>query len=104
MLVATTVGSIAAHQLLVEHDSGSSAGAWGLAAAVALSIPDRRGRRVALGAIFGFLGGALVLFHRLFDLQHVLAALVAIPLAMALDGAARWRVAVVARRTEAAVA
>ncbi len=101
MVVFAAMGNIGAHQILIEHDSGSSAGAWALATAGALSLTDPRWRRMAVGSIFVFLGGALVIFHRLFDLQHLLAALTAVVLTMAFDGAARWRANTAGQRAEA---
>jgi phosphatidylglycerol lysyltransferase len=89
MTVFAAMGSSVAHQILIERDSGSSAGAWALATAGALSLTDPRRRRSAVASIFVFLGGALLIFHRLFDLQHLLAALVAVAVTMAFDRATR---------------
>ena len=104
MVVFAAAGSVGAHQILIERDSGSSAGAWALATAGALSLTDPRWRRLAVGSVFVFLGGALVIFHRLFDLQHLLAALTAVTLTMVFDRAARWRASAAVQRADAVVA
>lgn len=56
-------------------DAGSSAGLFGLGVLVAWRLP--RGASLAvLGGIALFVGGRLVVFHRVFDVEHGIAALV----------------------------
>ena len=69
-----------AHELLRVRDSGASSGTWALAAAIAWTLPRGRVRTAAVAGTFTVLVGALVLDHRLFDVQHLLAALTAIVL------------------------
>ncbi|MEO5723698.1 MAG: phosphatidylglycerol lysyltransferase domain-containing protein [Ilumatobacteraceae bacterium] len=68
--------------LLRMRDGGPSAGAWALAATIAIMLPWRRPRLVLTAMVFGFLGVAVVFHHRLFDLQHLLAALAAVAIAL----------------------
>ena len=80
--IAAALGSHTGALGLVTRDVGQSAGAWSVAAA--LAVATRRPRRgVWIGVVAFVLVGQLVVFHRLFDLQHVVAALVG-------AGLARW--------------
>jgi lysylphosphatidylglycerol synthetase-like protein (DUF2156 family) len=56
------------------RDAGPSAGCWALIAAVAVQIGSRRWRWIASAAVFGGLAVAVVVFQRLFDVQHLVAA------------------------------
>ena len=72
--LAAASGNSSALETIRGRDSGPSSGAWALAATVAMSLEHRIARRVAVGTIFVFLLGALLLHHRLFDIQHVVSA------------------------------
>ncbi len=74
---------MAAH-LLTVRDGGPSAGAWALAISIGVSFAHPRVRAAAVGAMFTFLGAAAVFHHRLFDFQHLIAALCAVAVAMTL--------------------
>jgi len=74
--VAAALGSHPAALDLVARDVGQSAGAWSVAAALAVATTRPRARVVWIGVVAFVLVGQLVVFHRLFDLQHVIAALV----------------------------
>lgn len=74
--LAAANGNADAIQIIRGRDSGPSAGAWALAAAVAVSIQNRTTRRVVVGGVFVFLVVAVVFHHRLFDVQHLLSATV----------------------------
>ena len=93
-LAALRVGSwwspTAAHILTV-RDGGPSAGAWALAIAAGLSISGVARRRVAAGAMFTFLAAAVVFHHRLFDSQHILAAMTAAAVVTIARGKHPWR-------------
>ena len=80
----------AAHALTV-RDAGPSAGAWALATTLALTLPSRRARQIVGGPLFVFLCTTLVVHHRLFDLQHLLAALAALAGVAVLDADRRRR-------------
>jgi phosphatidylglycerol lysyltransferase len=69
-------GSAPAMRVLETRDGGTSAAMFGLIAAAALTLREPRLCRVCVCALIVYLAGALVLFHRLFDVQHVGAALV----------------------------
>ncbi|MGZ4771580.1 MAG: bifunctional lysylphosphatidylglycerol flippase/synthetase MprF [Ilumatobacteraceae bacterium] len=60
------------------RDAGSSSGAWALTFLVLSTIHDRRRRNVAFGVAGAFLVTALVVHHRLFDVQHLVAAAAAL--------------------------
>lgn len=80
--IAAAAGSMTAARILVERDTGLSSGLWALAAAVAVTASNRRVRTV-LGALVALdLVGSAVIAHRLFDVQHLVAALVGAALAI----------------------
>ena len=60
------------------RDAGSSSGAWALTMLVLSTIANRRLRTTALGVASAFLVTALVVHHRLFDVQHLVAAAAAL--------------------------
>ena len=60
------------------RDAGSSSGAWAMTILVLSTIPNRRRRNAALGLAGAFLVTALVVHHRLFDVQHLVAAATAL--------------------------
>ena len=64
-----------ADRLLLMRDAGPSSGAWALAIVVGGYLPSRFARVATTSAIGTFLAFALVVHHRLFDVQHALAAL-----------------------------
>jgi phosphatidylglycerol lysyltransferase len=76
--IASSSGNATAIEIITTRDAGPSAGAWALVIATTLSFTNPRIRRWTTGAAFAFLTGAAVFHHRLFDLQHLLAALVAL--------------------------
>ena len=78
--LSSGLGYAHAHELLRVRDSGASSGTWALAAAIAWTLPRGRVRTTAVVGVFTVLAGALVVDHRLFDLQHLLAAVGAIAL------------------------
>jgi len=69
-----TAGWPPAIAVIGHRDSGSSAGAWALATALALTVPAGAPRRVALGSLFGWLGAALVVRPDLSNIQHLVTA------------------------------
>ncbi len=71
------VGGVSAEHPSI-RDAGSSSGAWALTFLALSTIPNRRARIVALATACAFLLVALVVHRRLFDLQHILAAAVAL--------------------------
>ena len=70
------VRGAAAHPSL--RDAGSSSGAWALTMLVLSTITNRRLRNAGLGVASAFLVTALVVHHRLFDVQHLVAAATAL--------------------------
>lgn len=78
---AGMLGNHAATADLVLRDTGQSAGAWALAAALAVTVAHPRARLAWSLAVAVVLLGQLAAFQRLFDLQHVVAALVGVILA-----------------------
>ena len=82
--IASSSGNATAIEIITTRDAGPSAGAWALVIATTLSFTDPRMRRWTTGAAFTFLTGAVVFHHRLFDIQHLLAALVALTATRAL--------------------
>jgi phosphatidylglycerol lysyltransferase len=78
----------AANELTI-RDAGPSAGAWALVVTVAMSLENRVARVLCTGAAFGFLTAALVVHHRLFDIQHFVAGLLALAAAAYLRRRAR---------------
>ncbi|MFC5004638.1 bifunctional lysylphosphatidylglycerol flippase/synthetase MprF [Dactylosporangium cerinum] len=75
--LAAATGSTGAARLITERDAGSSAGSWALAAAVAWSLPGRA-RLLAVAGVLATLGVAVVTHRRLFDVEHLIAALVTV--------------------------
>jgi lysylphosphatidylglycerol synthetase-like protein (DUF2156 family) len=71
LLVA--LGSGPAAQAALGRDCGSSSGAWAIAMGVTWALPRSRTRTTLLAAELGFLIGVLVLYGRLFDVQHLIA-------------------------------
>lgn len=71
------VGDLPAHHHSI-RDAGSSSGAWALAFLALSTIPNRRARSGAIASAFAFLLVTLVVHRRLFDVQHLLAAAVAL--------------------------
>jgi phosphatidylglycerol lysyltransferase len=78
--IAALAGSHAALALTLQPDTGASSGGYGLAAALAASIPNRRWRFWALGVLFASALLPMVLFTRIFEFQHLIAATVGIVL------------------------
>ena len=72
--LAATAGNAQAAHLAATPDAGSSAGGWALAAALAWSLLPGRWRRVTVGAVLGGLAVVVVVYHRLFDVQHLISA------------------------------
>lgn len=70
------LGSDAAMGAATAPQAGSSSATVAVIAALAAHTPDRRRRRFFQAALAVALLGSLVLFHRLFEWEHVLAALV----------------------------
>lgn len=87
---AAMLGSAAAETLVRMPDSGSSCGALACLGAFAVSLPPRL-RPVAVGALAVGLGVRLVFWHRLYDYQHLLAAVVGIAAGLAWSHVARRR-------------
>jgi phosphatidylglycerol lysyltransferase len=65
-------------QAALGRDCGSSSGAWAIALGVTWALPRTRTRTTLLAAELGFLIGVLVRYGRLFDVQHLIAALAGI--------------------------
>jgi phosphatidylglycerol lysyltransferase len=76
LLVALGAGP--AVQAALGRDCGSSSGAWAIALGVTWALPRSRTRTTLLACELGFLIGVLVLFGRLFDVQHLIAGLAGI--------------------------
>ncbi len=72
--IAAAAGVTGAAAVLSERDAGSSSGSYALIAAAVLTIPMARIRWSLLGALLAGLAAVLVVYQRLFDLQHLLAA------------------------------
>ncbi len=96
--LAAANGDTDAMQIIRGRDSGPSSGAWALAAAIAVSVQNRTMRRLLVGAIFLFLVVAVLVHHRLFDVQHLLSATVTAAFVTAM--ARRARLADTARVTQ----
>ena len=60
------------------RDAGSSSGAWALTLLALSTIPNRRARIGALATAGAFLLATLVIHRRLFDVQHLAAAALAV--------------------------
>ncbi|MEV4512634.1 phosphatidylglycerol lysyltransferase domain-containing protein [Dactylosporangium sp. NPDC049525] len=84
--LTAAAGSTAAAQAILARDAGSSAGCWALAAALAWSLPGQA-RTVAVTAVLVVLGAETVAHQRLFDFQHLAAAVFTV---LAYAAAARW--------------
>lgn len=82
--VADLAGDEQAGELARAHDVGSSSGCYGLAAALAVSLPPGRTRLVAAGALSVWLVGALVVNRDLADAQHAISAAAGAALTLAL--------------------
>lgn len=78
--LAAALGDAGAAHLIAARDAGSSSALYAVAAATAASLPGRRSRLAAGGALALWLGTELAVHHRLFDLQHAAAALAAVAL------------------------
>lgn len=71
---ADLAGDEQAGELARTHDVGSSSGCYGLAAALAVSLPPGRTRLLASGVLAAWLAGALVVNRDLADAQHAISA------------------------------
>ncbi len=71
---AAAAGVVAAATAINQRDAGSSSGAYALVAAALWTLPAGRIRRIAVSGLLGCLAITLIVFHRLFDLQHLLSA------------------------------
>ena len=78
--LAASLGMPAAWNIIAHRDGGPSSGAWALAGVLAVSLPSRRQQTIAGAAILVMLGAQIVVFHRLYGVQHLGAALVALAL------------------------
>jgi len=76
-------GSFSAEHLLHQPDSGSSSGAFACAGAL-LVLGPRWLRVVGLVGLGAFFAWRLIAFHRLFDVQHLLATLTGAVIALAI--------------------
>lgn len=65
-------------RVVTTRDAGPSAGAWALVVAVTMAVPNERLRAWSTGVFVTFLAGSVAFHHRLFDTQHLVAALLAI--------------------------
>lgn len=83
--LATALGSEPAAHALARRDGGLSSGAWVLAAALAWTMPKGRLRNAVLAGEGLVLVGLVAFRHRLFDLQHLVAALAGIGLIAVLN-------------------
>ena len=68
------LGSPTALADAVSRDVGSSSGTATLAAALAVSLTDRRHRQAAVAVLFGWLTVELLVYRRVSDVQHLGAA------------------------------
>jgi hypothetical protein len=75
--LAAASGVASALDVIRTRDSGPSSGAWALVVTIGMELNNRAARRAVIGASFVFLIGALFVHHRLFDVQHLVAATVA---------------------------
>lgn len=71
---AAAAGITTAATAISQRDAGSSSGAYALVTAALWTLPAGRIRRMAVSGLLGCLIITLIVFHRLFDLQHLLAA------------------------------
>lgn len=84
---AAAAGIAAAATAINQRDAGSSSGAYALIAAALWTLPAGRIRRIAVSGLLGCLAIILIVFHRLFDLQHLLSAVSTLAvLRLATDG------------------
>jgi membrane associated rhomboid family serine protease len=72
--VAGSLGNDVALVNSMMRDAGPSAGCWALVAALATTIRAPRRRWIVTTALFVGLAGAVIVFGRLFDVQHLMAA------------------------------
>lgn len=79
----TSMTSPAAARALNAFDTGSSSLAWGAAAAFGASLPSRQLRRLSVAIFAVPLIGAVALHHSLDDVQHLVAAVIACCLTLA---------------------
>ena len=87
--IAAGAGSSTARTILAVRDAGPSAGAWALVLVATLSLRPATVRRTATSAALAFLVAAVVVHHRLFDIQHLVAATVALGAASSMGRRAR---------------
>jgi MFS family permease len=80
--IAAGLGNSAALHNLVSRDSGSSSAAFAVAGVLAMAVPHRTWRRVAVVVVFSWNVIPLIVHTRLFDGQHVLATAVGVVLAL----------------------
>ncbi len=76
--LAAATGSEPASQSIAVRDGGTSSAMFAVITAAALSLSDRRLRRIATAAIGTYLLLVAGLYQRLFDFQHIGAALVGV--------------------------
>lgn len=91
--LAAALGDPGAAHLIAARDAGTSSALYAVAAATATSLPAGRARLAARGGLALWLGTALVVYHRLFDVQHAAAALAAVALGAWWDRRDRARAA-----------
>jgi membrane associated rhomboid family serine protease len=72
--VAGSLGNDVALVNSMMRDAGPSAGCWALVAALAITIRAPRRRWIVTTTLFVGLAGAVIVFERLFDVQHLVAA------------------------------
>jgi hypothetical protein len=72
--LAGALGNDVARVNAIMRDAGPSAGCWALIAALAVTVGAHRSRWIVSITILLGLAAAVVVFHRLFDLQHLVAA------------------------------
>ncbi|HEX3732374.1 MAG TPA: phosphatidylglycerol lysyltransferase domain-containing protein, partial [Mycobacteriales bacterium] len=72
--IAAAAGSSAAAEHVFRHDSGLSAGAWSLFAAVAWSLPRGMLRRGGMAIVLAILLFMIAFDRHLFDIQHLVSA------------------------------
>jgi phosphatidylglycerol lysyltransferase len=76
--LAAAAGSEPASRSIAIRDGGTSSAMFAVITAAALSLSNRRFRRIAISAIVAFLLIDAVVYRRLFDFQHIGAALVGV--------------------------
>ena len=73
--VAELLGSGNVRDLLTTRDGGTSSAMFAALVAAAIAIRAPRRRRAAIGGLVVFLVGAVLMFHRFFDVQHLVAGM-----------------------------